>query len=90
MKYRDSLIMSLPRWHHGSVCLIGDAAHAIGPHVGQGPSLALEDAFVLAKCLRDLRDPARAFATFEELRRERVEPIVKQSRRTGEQKAPTG
>jgi 2-polyprenyl-6-methoxyphenol hydroxylase-like FAD-dependent oxidoreductase len=27
-------IMSLPRWQHGSVCLIGDAAHAVRPHVG--------------------------------------------------------
>ena len=31
-----------------------------------------------------------AFATFERLRRKRVEPIVKQSRRTGQQKAPAG
>jgi 2-polyprenyl-6-methoxyphenol hydroxylase-like FAD-dependent oxidoreductase len=83
-------ILSLPRWQHGSVCLIGDSAHAVGPHVGQGASLALEDAFMLAKCLRDLPDPATAFATFEGLRRERVERIVKQSRRTGEQKTPTG
>jgi 2-polyprenyl-6-methoxyphenol hydroxylase-like FAD-dependent oxidoreductase len=83
-------IMSLPRWQHSRVCLIGDSAHAVGPHVGQGASLALEDAFMLAKCLRDLPDPATAFTTFEGLRRERVERIVKQSRRTGEQKAPTG
>jgi FAD-dependent urate hydroxylase len=83
-------IMSLPRWRHGQVCLIGDSAHAVGPHVGQGASLALEDAFVLAKCLRDLPDPEAAFATFEALRRERVERILAQSRRTGEQKVPTG
>ena len=83
-------IPSLPAWHRGAVCLIGDAAHAIGPHVGQGASLALEDAVVLAKCLRDILDPPVAFATFERLRRERVEPIVKQSRRTGQQKAPAG
>lgn len=83
-------LMALPRWHHGRVCLIGDSAHAVGPHVGQGASLALEDAFVLAKCLRDLRDPATAFATFEGWRRERVARVLKQSRRTGEQKAPAG
>jgi len=83
-------IMSLPRWHHGLIGLIGDSAHAIGPHVGQGASLALEDAFVLARCLRDIPDPTTAFATFEGLRRDRVERIIKQSRRTGEQKAPTG
>ena len=83
-------IMSLPRWHRGRVCLIGDSAHAVGPHVGQGASLALEDAFVLAKCLRDLSDPAVALATFEGQRRERVERVLKQSRRTGEQKTSTG
>ncbi|MFN8454990.1 MAG: FAD-dependent monooxygenase [Anaerolineae bacterium] len=83
-------IMSLPCWSGDRVCLIGDAAHAIGPHVGQGASLALEDAFVLAKCLRDLPDPVSAFATFEGLRRGRVERVLKQSRQTGQQKAPTG
>ncbi len=80
----------LPAWHRGRVCLIGDAAHAIGPHVGQGASLALEDAFLLAKALRDVADVPAAFAAFERIRRVRVEPIVKQSRRTGKQKAPSG
>jgi len=83
-------ILSLPAWHRGAVCLIGDAAHAVGPHVGQGASLALEDAFVLAKCLRDIPQASSAFSAFERLRRSRVEPILKQSRRTGQQKAPTG
>ena len=83
-------IVSLPAWHRDAVCLIGDAAHAIGPHVGQGASLALEDAFVIARCLRDISDPAKAFSTFERLRRARVEPIVRQSRRTGQKKAPSG
>lgn len=83
-------LVSLPAWHRDAVCLIGDAAHAIGPHVGQGASLALEDAFVIAKCLRDISHPATAFATFEHVRRTRVEPVLQQSRRTGRQKAPTG
>jgi FAD-dependent urate hydroxylase len=80
----------LPTWHHGRVCLVGDAAHAIGPHVGQGASLALEDALMLAQCLRDVPDVAVAFATFDRLRRQRVDPIVAQARRTGQQKAPAG
>ena len=80
----------LTTWHRGAACLIGDAAHAIGPHVGQGVSLALEDAYVVATCLREQRDPATAFAAFEARRRGRVTPVVKQSRRTGRQKAPSG
>jgi FAD-dependent urate hydroxylase len=67
--------------------LIGDAVHATSPSSGQGASLALEDAVVLAKCLRDVRDPAVAFATFARLRRERVERIVAHGKRSGDGKA---
>ena len=80
-------ILSLPRWHVGRVCLIGDAAHATTPSAGQGASLALEDAMVLAQCLRDVDEPERAFAAFERARRPRVEPIVRQSRQIGSMKA---
>lgn len=80
---------SLPTWHRDAVCLLGDAAHATSPHVGQGASLAMEDAAVLAKCLRDIEDVPAAFRAFEELRKERVEEIVTLSRETGNQKAPS-
>jgi 2-polyprenyl-6-methoxyphenol hydroxylase-like FAD-dependent oxidoreductase len=80
-------ILFMPRWHDGRVCLIGDAAHATTPSAGQGASLALEDAMVLAQCMRDIAVPERAFAAFERARRRRVETIVKQSRRTGSTKA---
>jgi 2-polyprenyl-6-methoxyphenol hydroxylase-like FAD-dependent oxidoreductase len=88
--YADYDIPPLPRWHQGRLCLIGDAAHAVGPHVGQGSSLALEDAFVLARCVRDVSDPVSAFASFERLRRDRVDRVLKQSRRSASQKAPSG
>lgn len=83
-------ILSMPRWHRGRVCLVGDAAHATTPSAGQGASLALEDALVLAQCLRDIAPPERAFATFERVRRRRVEAIVRQSRRNGSGKAVSG
>ena len=38
-----------PPWHRGRVVLIGDAAHATSPHVGQGGAMAIEDAIVLAE-----------------------------------------
>jgi 2-polyprenyl-6-methoxyphenol hydroxylase-like FAD-dependent oxidoreductase len=83
-------ILSMPRWHADRVCLIGDAAHATTPSAGQGASLALEDAIVLAQCIRDIDVPQHAFATFERSRRRRVEAIVKQSRRNGSGKAVSG
>jgi 2-polyprenyl-6-methoxyphenol hydroxylase-like FAD-dependent oxidoreductase len=83
-------ILFMPRWHEGRVCLIGDAAHATTPSAGQGASLALEDAMVLAQCIRDIGVPGRAFAAFERARRARVETIVRQSRRTGGTKAVSG
>lgn len=70
-------------WHKNRVCLIGDAAHATAPHIGQGASLALEDTLVLAKCIRDLPDLTTAFAKFEELRKYRVQKIIKQARKVG-------
>jgi 2-polyprenyl-6-methoxyphenol hydroxylase-like FAD-dependent oxidoreductase len=80
-------ILFMPRWHNGRVCLVGDAAHATTPSAGQGASLALEDAMVLAQCIRDIDAPEQAFAAFETARRKRVETIVKQSRRNGNSKA---
>ncbi|MEU0007899.1 NAD(P)/FAD-dependent oxidoreductase [Streptomyces sp. NPDC006314] len=60
-------------WRSGRILLIGDAAHAASPATGQGASMALEDAVVLAKALRDLPDPESAFAVYERHRRPRVE-----------------
>jgi 2-polyprenyl-6-methoxyphenol hydroxylase-like FAD-dependent oxidoreductase len=64
------------RWHNDTTVLIGDAAHAASPAAGQGASMALEDAVILAQCLRDLPDRVNAFRVFEAIRRERVERLV--------------
>jgi len=77
-------ILSLPTWHQGRVALMGDAAHAVSPNAGQGASMTLEDAMCLAMLLRDCGgDHTRAFATFERLRKDRVEKIVAEGRRRG-------
>lgn len=44
-------IDSLPAWSHARVVLLGDAAHALSPSAGQGASLAIEDALLLARSL---------------------------------------
>ncbi|WP_254390698.1 FAD-dependent monooxygenase [Streptomyces sp. AC550_RSS872] len=60
-------------WRSGRTLIIGDAAHAASPATGQGASMALEDAVVLAKSLRDAPDTQSALALYERLRRPRVE-----------------
>ena len=52
--------------------------------------MALEDAVTVARCLRDIPDPARALATYESMRRERVERIVAEGRKRGNSKLATG
>ena len=78
----------VPTWHRGSIVLLGDAAHATSRSSGQGASPAIEDAVVLAKCLRDLPDTRQAFPAYECLRRGRVEKAVKYSTRISRTKAP--
>ncbi|MFD8611840.1 FAD-dependent oxidoreductase [Streptomyces sp. NPDC059631] len=60
-------------WRSGRVLLVGDAAHAASPATGQGASMALEDAVVLAKCLRDTPGHDTALTLYETLRRPRAE-----------------
>ena len=64
--------------------LIGDAAHAGSPMMGQGGSMALEDACILAESLQVAADVTSALAVFVARRRERVEWVRRQSRAFGE------
>ncbi|MFI6817987.1 FAD-dependent oxidoreductase [Nonomuraea sp. NPDC050328] len=75
-------VPSVPRWHRDHLVIVGDAAHATVPSAGQGAALALEDAVVLAKCLRDTPGIGPAFAAYERQRRDRVERVVAHGRRT--------
>lgn len=76
----------LPHWSSGRVLLMGDAAHAVAPHSGQGASLAIEDGVVLAACLAAAPDHAAAFDRFEALRRQRVQKAISIGRAVGAQK----
>ena len=78
----------VPTWHRDSMVIIGDAAHATSPSSGQGASLAIENAIVLAKCLRDCDGVPNALATYERLRRTRVERVVAYSARVSQSKTP--
>jgi 2-polyprenyl-6-methoxyphenol hydroxylase-like FAD-dependent oxidoreductase len=80
-------IPHLPVWQRGRMIVVGDAAHAPTPSSGQGASLAIEDAVVLAKCVRDVPGHEAAFAAFEAERRPRAERIIKAAARVNSGKA---
>lgn len=75
LRPEESLIAPAP-WHHGRVVLLGDAVHAITPHLGQGAAQAIEDGVVLADCLTKHSDVERAFAEYTDRRYERCKLIV--------------
>ena len=78
----------VPHWYRGRMVLVGDAAHAPSNSSGQGASLAIESGIQLARCLRDIPDVTTAFATYDAMRRPRVEGIAKRAARLNRVKAP--
>ena len=72
----------LRRWSHGSVTLLGDAAHPMLPFLAQGAAQAVEDAVSLADAVSAHgTDPAAAFLAYEAARRPRTARIQAESRR---------
>jgi 2-polyprenyl-6-methoxyphenol hydroxylase-like FAD-dependent oxidoreductase len=69
----------LPKWSSGRIGLIGDAAHATTPNLGQGAAMAIEDAFVLADSLDEAGLNASAWKAFEQRRRKKVDWTVSTS-----------
>ncbi|GAA3941311.1 FAD-dependent monooxygenase [Actinomadura viridis] len=67
----------------GRKVLLGDAAHAMTPTLGQGGCQALEDAVVLADCLCRAPDVPTALARYDRLRRPRTQRVVRRSARLG-------
>jgi len=71
-------------WSKGPIVLVGDAAHPMRPHLGQGGCQGLEDAAILASFVDQNSDPATAFARFAEFRGPRARSLVRESTRIGQ------
>lgn len=78
--------MPLGRWSKGRVTLMGDAAHALVPHHGQGANQSIEDAVVLADCIAASGSApiAETFERYERLRRGRARKVTYASVTTGD------
>ncbi|HWV74117.1 MAG TPA: FAD-dependent monooxygenase [Pseudosphingobacterium sp.] len=63
--------------------LLGDAAHATTPNMGQGACQAIEDAIVLADCLKSQPDLAAALSLYEKRRVKRTAKVIRLSRLIG-------
>ena len=78
IKTRIYDLKPIQSWSQEGICLIGDAAHATTPNLGQGACQAIEDAYVLGELLKKY-DINTAFNQYPKLRMKKASRIVKQS-----------
>jgi 2-polyprenyl-6-methoxyphenol hydroxylase-like FAD-dependent oxidoreductase len=67
-------------WGRGRITLLGDAAHPMTPHMGQGGAQALEDAVVFGRCVSESTNVETALRRYERARAKRANMFVRQSR----------
>ena len=73
-------LQALDKWYDQDVCLIGDAAHAMTPNMGQGAGQSIEDAYALARFMAaGIDDIQQAFQEYQKYRYKKVGRIVKNS-----------
>ncbi len=72
----------IPSWFNSTVCLLGDAAHATTPNMGQGACQAIEDAYAISYYI-SRHSVNIAFSKYERLRKSKAEMVVNLSWRFG-------
>jgi salicylate hydroxylase len=70
----------LPRWVDGRVVLLGDACHPMPPFQAQGAAMAIEDACVLARCLKEDAEVEAALLRYRLLRQPRTARVLASAR----------
>jgi 2-polyprenyl-6-methoxyphenol hydroxylase-like FAD-dependent oxidoreductase len=76
----------IPHWSFGRITLLGDAAHAMEPFQAQGAAQAVEDAYVLARCVAEAADDVEeAFRRYERIRLDRAAELQAQARGAGDE-----
>lgn len=88
----------LPKWSHGRMTLLGDAAHAMYPIGSNGASQAILDVDALVRALRENANPVAALAAYEQVRLPATAAIVRANRQNGpehcmqlaEERSPAG
>jgi salicylate hydroxylase len=69
----------MPKWSVGRVTLLGDACHSMLPMLAQGAVMAIEDGYIVARCLAEAPDVPAALSRYEAARRERTRKVVEGS-----------
>ena len=83
IKNRIIDLKPIHKWYNKNVCLLGDAAHATTPDLGQGACQAIEDAYLLAELYQEDKPIETVFEEYQKLRIKKAHEIVNSSWRIG-------
>ena len=82
------LVPPLPRWASDRVVLVGDAAHALSPHITAGATLGVEDAVLLARLLATSDDVPAALAAYQDDRIPQYRRVLELSKNVEDSPTP--
>ncbi|MGB1013486.1 MAG: FAD-dependent monooxygenase, partial [Nannocystaceae bacterium] len=77
-------LTGVSQWAKGNTLLVGDAAHAMTPNMGQGAAQGIEDAWSIVHLLDKFADPQEAFSAFEQARFAKATQVRQLSWRIGQ------